>query len=72
MPRFGPTSRRELINNLRELGFVGPLPGTRHEVMLKGTHKLRIPNPHRGDIGAELLGRVLRQAGVSREEWEQL
>lgn len=33
---------------------------------------LRIPNPHRGDIGIGLLGRILRQAGVERSEWESL
>jgi hypothetical protein len=31
---------------------------------------LRIPNPHGADIGANLLTRILRDAGVSREEWE--
>ncbi len=31
-----------------------------------------VPNPHRGDIGRDLLARILRQAGISREEWEQL
>jgi len=29
-----------------------------------------IPNPHGKDIGIELLSRVLRQAGVTRREWE--
>ena len=28
-----------------------------------------IPNPHEGDVGVGLLRRLLRQAGVSREEW---
>jgi len=28
-----------------------------------------IPNPHHGDIGVGLLRRLLRQAGISREEW---
>jgi hypothetical protein len=28
-----------------------------------------IPNPHEGDISVGLLARLLRQAGVSREEW---
>jgi predicted RNase H-like HicB family nuclease len=31
-----------------------------------------VPNPHRGDIGRNLLSRILRQAGISRDEWEQL
>jgi hypothetical protein len=35
-----------------------------------GSKRVVIPNPHEGDIGPDLLARVLRQAGVSREEWE--
>lgn len=33
---------------------------------------MRIPNPHQGDISRGLLTRILRQAGISREEWEKL
>jgi hypothetical protein len=40
--------------------------------MRKGDVTLTIPNPHQGEIGRELLARILRQAGISREEWEQL
>lgn len=40
--------------------------------MVKGNSTLTIPNPHGGDIGRELLTRILRQAGITREEWEQL
>ena len=40
--------------------------------MEKGQVKLTIPNPHRRDIGRNLLARLLRQAGISREEWETL
>jgi hypothetical protein len=40
--------------------------------MTKVQINLTIPNPHRGDIGRDLLARILRQAGISREEWEKL
>lgn len=40
--------------------------------MVRVDRTVRIPNPHRGDVGKELLGRILKQAGVSRAEWEQL
>lgn len=40
--------------------------------MLKGDITLRIPNPHQAEIGKELLGRILRQAGVTKDEWEKL
>jgi hypothetical protein len=32
---------------------------------------LTIPNPHRRDIGLNLLSIILRQAGISRREWAQ-
>lgn len=72
MPAFGPISRRDLVRYLRELGFEGPFEGTRHEFMVKGDRTPRIPNPHRGDISRDLLDRVLKQAGVSKEEWRKL
>jgi predicted RNA binding protein YcfA (HicA-like mRNA interferase family) len=40
--------------------------------MIKDSFTLTLPNPHQGDIGRELLARILRQAGISREEWETL
>ena len=72
MPRLGPIKRRELTQCLRQLGFEGPFSGGKHQFMIKGDRALWIPNPHRGDIGVELLIRVLRQAGISKEEWERL
>ncbi len=37
--------------------------------MKKGKLKVRVPNPHGEDIGVDLLKRILRQAGISEEEW---
>jgi predicted RNA binding protein YcfA (HicA-like mRNA interferase family) len=72
MPHFGPIKRRDLIHYLRRLGFDGPYSGGKHQFMVKGEITLRLPNPHRSDIGKELLARILRQARISREEWEKL
>ena len=72
MPHFGPISLRDLIRYLHRLGFDGPEPGTRHAVMVRGTLKLRIPNPHRAEVSRDLLAEILRQANISREEWEAL
>ncbi len=72
MPRFGPIKRRELIRYLRQLGFLGPYSGGKHQFMVKGHLRLRIPNPHREDIGQNLLKEILRQAGIDMLEWEQL
>lgn len=72
MPTFGPVKRRDLIKGLRDLGFEGPYSGARHQLMVRGDTTVRIPNPHQGDISRGLLSRVLKQAGVSREEWESV
>lgn len=72
MPVFGPVKRRELLRRLRQLGFVGPYSGGKHEFMVKGTLRVRVPNPHRSDIGKSLLRQILREAGIDREEWERL
>ena len=72
MPRLGPIKREPLIRYLRLLGFEGPYTGAKHQFMIRGDLRLRIPNPHQRDIGKELLSRILRQAGVSRDIWESL
>ncbi|MDP2662799.1 MAG: type II toxin-antitoxin system HicA family toxin [Dehalococcoidia bacterium] len=70
MPPFGPISQMGLVRALRKLGFEEPVPGTRHAFMTKGSLRLRIPHPHHGDVGRDLLARILREAGISREDWE--
>ena len=72
MPPFGPVPRQDLVRALRSAGFDGPYSGGKHAFMVKGALALVIPNPHHGDIGRELLSRILRQAGISRREWEVL
>ncbi len=72
MPHFGPLKRRELIGYLRRLGFAGPYSGGKHEFMQRGNLSVTIPNPHGREIGPKLLGKVLQQAGIGREQWESL
>jgi predicted RNA binding protein YcfA (HicA-like mRNA interferase family) len=72
MPAWGPTKRRALIGGLRELGFEGPFSGGKHQFMVRRDLVLTIPTAHRGDIGPEVLALVLRQAGISRTEWERV
>ncbi len=69
MSVLGPISRKDLVRSLRKMGFEGPYSGGKHQFMIKGDVTLTIPNPHKGDIGRELLARILRQAGISRKEW---
>lgn len=56
---------------MRQLGFSGPYTGTgKHpEFMVRGDVQLQLPNEHRGDIRVGLLGQLLKEAGVARQEW---
>jgi len=72
MPTFSPIKRKELLRALKKAGFEGPYPGGKHEFLVKGNVRLTLPNPHVGEISKDLLARILRQAGISREEWEKL
>jgi predicted RNA binding protein YcfA (HicA-like mRNA interferase family) len=69
MTRLTPITRRELVQRLRELGFEGPFTGGRHEFMVRGVVRLTLPNPDRQEISADLLSRILRQAGIERSAW---
>ena len=71
MPQLGPIKRRDLVAYLRKLAFTGPYSGGRHEFMMKGALRVRLPNPHLEDISTGLLARILREAGILREDWER-
>jgi predicted RNA binding protein YcfA (HicA-like mRNA interferase family) len=67
-----PVSRDELLRRLRNLGFVGPVSGGKHPYMIRGSHRLTVPNVHGSkEIDDALLRRILRQAGISMEEFDQ-
>lgn len=72
MPTFGPTKRKDVIAALRRLGFTGPIAGGKHAYMERNGQKVRIPNPHQSDIDIGLLRRILDEADISRQEWEQV
>ena len=72
MPPFGPVKRKDLLRYLRQCGFDGPYSGGKHAFMVKDDITIRVPNPHQADIGRELLARILRQAAISRDNWEKL
>jgi hypothetical protein len=63
---------KDLIYYLRLLDFKGPYAGGKHQYMRRGATTVGLPNPHRGEIGEPLLLRVLRQAKITRSEWEEL
>jgi len=70
MPK--PISRLALIRKLKNLGFVGPYSGGKHEFMERGNLRLVIPNPHRGDIGVRLISIILKQIDLSSNDFDAL
>ncbi len=69
MAKLTPVSWKQLVKRLHELGFEGPFSGGKHPQMRRGNVTLIIPNPQQKEISVGLLQRILRQAGISREEW---
>jgi predicted RNA binding protein YcfA (HicA-like mRNA interferase family) len=72
MPSFGPTKRKDLIKALKKAGFEGPFAGGKHEFLVKGELRLVLPNPHQSEISKDLLARILKQANISRKDWEKI
>ena len=74
MPKLSPLEPREVIQKLRKLGYQGPYPGGRHVHMIHENTGQVIPVPmHQGkDIAVGLIREIIREAGISPEEWNQL
>lgn len=70
MPNLGPVSRRELVRKLKALGFRGPFPGGKHQWMQRAGLRVTIPNLHRSAIDPGLIRRILRQAGITLDDWQ--
>jgi predicted RNA binding protein YcfA (HicA-like mRNA interferase family) len=67
--KITPVSFQQLVSRFRRLGFDGPFSGGKHLYMIKGSIRLTIPNPHRQEVGVDLLKRLLKQAGISQRDW---
>ncbi len=66
-------SRKELIRKFKALGYSGPFSGGKHQFMIKGRKKIRIPNPHGSkNTHISLLKEILRQAGIKNDEWDKV
>ena len=70
MPKLAPVSWPEFVKRMRALGFEGPFAGGKHPYVIRRDVVLTIPNPHRKEISVALLSRILKEAGISRDEWE--
>ena len=69
MSKLVPVTWNELVRRLHQIGFNGPYIGGKHPYMVKNDLVLTIPNPHKKEIGVDLLSRILKQGEIKREEW---
>ena len=69
MARLSPVTWRELTERLRQLGFEGPYEGGKHPYMVRRDVVVTVPNPPRSAVSVDLLQRILRRAGITRDEW---
>jgi predicted RNA binding protein YcfA (HicA-like mRNA interferase family) len=72
VPKLKSISHRDFVSKLKKIGFSGPFSGGKHLFMIKHDLRLTIPNPHKKEIGVDLLTRILRQAGISKDEWLEI
>jgi predicted RNA binding protein YcfA (HicA-like mRNA interferase family) len=74
MPKLSLLKPQQVVQKLRQLGFAGPIPGGRHARMVHpGTGQI-IPIPmHKGkDVSVGLIRTIIREVGITPEEWIQL
>jgi predicted RNA binding protein YcfA (HicA-like mRNA interferase family) len=69
---LSPIARRELIRKLKKIGFNGPYSGGKHQFFKKDNSKIFIPNPHGKDIGIVLIDKIIKQLGISPEDFIKL
>jgi hypothetical protein len=55
--RLSLVSWTDLVRRFRALGFEGHYQEGKHPYMVRGNTVLTIPNPHRREIGVDLLWR---------------
>ena len=62
------------MRKLRRLGFEGPIGGGRHAHMIHRQSRKIIPIPVHGgrDVSVGLIRAIIREVGITRDEWRSL
>lgn len=72
MPKLVPITHRELAKKLRRAGYV-EIRTSRHPVYYLAEHNITIPVPqHPGDVPKGTLRTIIREMGISVEEFNNL
>jgi predicted RNA binding protein YcfA (HicA-like mRNA interferase family) len=69
MEKLNPVKHSEFVRRLKKFGLNGPYTGGKHLYMLKDDLRLTIPNPHKKEIGVDLMMKILKQAGIVNDDW---
>ena len=76
MSRWTPCKRSLFVRRLRNLGFDGPFSGSRHQFMLRGSHRLALPSNDEYSVPQlrMMIREVERILGreVTLDDWTQL
>jgi len=74
MSKLRPLKPEQVIQKLRKLGFIGPIPGGKHVRMVHPQQKKIIPIPiHKGkDVSIGLIRQIIKEVGISRDKWLEL
>lgn len=74
MAKLTPLKPQEIVRKLRRLGFEGPIPGGKHQRMVRPDTGQIIPIPvhHGRDVGVGLIRRIIQELGINRDEWLRL
>ena len=74
MPKLTPLKSRQVIEKLRALGCDGPFAGGRHNRMVHRETGKIIPIPMHGskDVSVGLIRAVIRDVGITPDEWLKL
>ena len=67
--KLKPLKYRELISRLKRFGLTGPFTGGKHPYFLSGNLRVIIPNPHRGEVGKDIIKATLARLGISLEDF---
>ena len=72
MPKLVPITHRELVRKLRRAGYV-EIRTSRHPVYYHAEQDLTIPVPsHPGDVPKGTLRTIIREMGMTVEEFNEL
>jgi predicted RNA binding protein YcfA (HicA-like mRNA interferase family) len=71
MAKLKPLKPSAVVRKLRKLGFSGPYPGGKHQRMANLATGQIVPIPvHKGrDLSVGLIREIIRELGITRDEW---